>query len=577
VEISSKGTLRVRHPQLVGEQPSRLRVRLRLVGLTVLLLAVPVSAAAWFIDGTLEMRQLNHVDAALAATLGAANAGFRTEVDRIEATTRAVASSRSLQAALLRRDRRALLPVARANPNMSFFAGSRRLAGLPIAAGALRRSIEVVAGDRSIGRVVSSLPLDENLLRRLQAGAALDSDAVLLRAGGTRVIAGPIGAGEPLPLELGRAEQVRLSGVDYRALTSPLIGDSSVRLAAALEQRGIAQSAAQTRRSIVLASIATLMALALAAHLIAPGAQRRARRRRKRDDREAMALLGSALAASHDRRALQPVVLATMVEATGAVGGRLFEDAFEVARHGDLSADKEPFRLTLNDGSTDSRLVLYPPPRGFSSADRSLADLLAGQASIALENARLHAIARYEAVTDPLTGLANRRRFMEVLDLELSRAQRYGRVLSLILIDLDDFKAINDDHGHAAGDDVLCAVAGTLLGGVREHDVPARLGGEELAVLLPETNLAGATVLAERLRLQMLELRLTSPASQMQPTASFGVASRPPAGTAEALLGAADAALYRAKRHGKNCVRAADEPTLDRSSRGAAGGARTGR
>jgi diguanylate cyclase (GGDEF)-like protein len=277
------------------------------------------------------------------------------------------------------------------------------------------------------------------------------------------------------------------------------------------------------------------------------------------------------------------VVLATMVEATGAAGGRLFEGGFEIERHGELSADEEPLRLTLDDGSGDTKLVLYPPPHGFTSADRSLADLLAGQASIALENARLHAIARHEAVTDPLTGLANRRRFMEVLDLELSRARRYGRELSLILVDLDDFKAINDDHGHAAGDDVLCAVAGTLLGGIREHDVPARLGGEELALLLPETSLVGATVLADRLRRQLLELRLRSPASQVQPTASFGVASSPPAGTVEALLAAADAALYRAKRDGKNCVRATDEaaepdePVLDRSPGGAVSGARAGR
>ena len=417
----------------------------------------------------------------------------------------------------------------------------------------------MTARGRPIGRLTSALPLDAVLLARLQSATAVGSGAALLLIDNGRVIAGPIGLNDAVGLQPGRPSEVRLSGSDYRALDAPLIGESSVRLAAAVQQSGIEQSEAQTRRSIVLASIATVLALALAADSLVPGVEQRARRRRKEDERDTMELLGNALVAAHDRHALLPVVLATMVEATGAVGGRLIEDNIEVARHGDLTSGEEPLRLALSGGSTESRLVLYPPAGGFTPADRTLADLLTSQASIALENARLHAIARHEAVTDPLTGLANRRRFMEELGLKVSRVQRYSRELAVILVDLDNFKGINDHHGHAAGDDVLCAVAGVLLSGVRDLDVPARLGGEEFAVLLPETNLEGATILAERLRQQVAELRLSVPGGQSPVTASFGIAASPPARSADALLEAADAALYRAKRAGKNCVKTAGD------------------
>jgi diguanylate cyclase (GGDEF)-like protein len=559
VEVSSKGTLRVRNPQLVGDQPGRLRFRLRLVAFTVALLVIPLSAVAWFVDRTLESRDVDRVDATLASTLRAASVAVRADVAEAGATARRLATARAVQTAFLHGDRKTLTAVARANPEISFLVGSRLIAGPPVPEGAIVRGVEVTVLGRPIGRVEAALALDELLLRGLQAKAALGGAAVLLLVDNGRVIAGPTGAADRVELQPGQAGVVSLSGVEYRVLDNPLIGESSVRLAAGVDQRGIEEATARTRRSIVLASIATLLALALAADSLVPGVEQRARRRRKEDEREAMELLGNALVAAHDRHALLPVVLATMVEATGAVGGRLFEDNVEVARHGELSSPEDALRLTLSGGTAESRLVLYAPAGGFTAGDRALADLLARQASVALENARLHAIARHEAVTDPLTGLANRRRFMEELGTEVSRVHRYGRDVSVILVDLDDFKDINDRFGHSVGDDVLCAVAGVLLSGVRELDVSARLGGEEFAVLLPETNVEGAAILAERLRRQVAELQLAGPAGLLPVTASFGVAAGPSARSADALLEVADKALYRAKRDGKNRVRTAGE------------------
>jgi diguanylate cyclase (GGDEF)-like protein len=160
------------------------------------------------------------------------------------------------------------------------------------------------------------------------------------------------------------------------------------------------------------------------------------------------------------------------------------------------------------------------------------------------------------ANSDPLTGLGNRRRFMEVLALEVERADRYGRQLSLVLLDLDRFKKVNDTWGHAAGDEVLKDAARALRSVSRELDLPARLGGEELVLLLPETDGHGARVVAERVRERIRQARHDTPDGRtFRVTASMGVASfGPDAPTAETLLRLADEALYAAKRGGRNRV-----------------------
>jgi diguanylate cyclase (GGDEF)-like protein len=156
---------------------------------------------------------------------------------------------------------------------------------------------------------------------------------------------------------------------------------------------------------------------------------------------------------------------------------------------------------------------------------------------------------------DELTDLANLRGFRESLGHELRRADRFGKPVSLILTDLDDFKNVNDRHGHQVGDDVLKLFAEVLRAGAREVDLTARIGGEEFAVLLPETDLAGGEQLAERLRRSLEDRALRLPeGGELKVTASFGVASYPEAPTEAELQAAADAALYRVKAAGKNAV-----------------------
>jgi len=164
-----------------------------------------------------------------------------------------------------------------------------------------------------------------------------------------------------------------------------------------------------------------------------------------------------------------------------------------------------------------------------------------------------------QAATDALTGLANRRSFDDELALEWRRAERVGDSLALLLIDLDDFKSINDGLGHQAGDAVLRRVATILGSGARQVDLAARYGGEEFALLTPETDLLGATKLAERLRAAVEEATIVLPnGSELSVTASFGVAVKGELERAEQLVAAADEALYEAKRNGKNRVVTAD-------------------
>jgi two-component system chemotaxis response regulator CheY len=159
---------------------------------------------------------------------------------------------------------------------------------------------------------------------------------------------------------------------------------------------------------------------------------------------------------------------------------------------------------------------------------------------------------RADALTDSLTGLANYRNLAESLDREIERARRYGHPLSLITLDLDHLKTINDEHGHDAGDDAIRLVAQVLKGAVRSFEVVARQGGDEFAVLLPNTNTNDAERLAERLRAEVASQRVGG----VPLSASIGVASRDSGHDldAKSLVKASDEALYRAKYAGRGRV-----------------------
>ena len=246
------------------------------------------------------------------------------------------------------------------------------------------------------------------------------------------------------------------------------------------------------------------------------------------------------------------------VEAEALRSGRMCERTT-----GAVSAIAQPLHAA---GGTSVVGVLSVARNGssFSDGDRDLLAYLAGQAARSIENVELHETTARRSVTDERTGLANDRAFEGALADELERARRLGGDLGLVMIDLDDFKVVNDTYGHPQGDAVLREVARVLRESSREIDFPARYGGEEFAVLLPGTEMEGAYVRAERVRKQIEELRVQrlDGAGALRITASCGVADvRVARIDRDALVNAADAALLEAKRTGKNkTVRAKPKP-----------------
>ncbi len=178
--------------------------------------------------------------------------------------------------------------------------------------------------------------------------------------------------------------------------------------------------------------------------------------------------------------------------------------------------------------------------------------------SLAQQLAEANAHLRQLVYKDSLTGLYNHRYFQELMDMELSRATRYGKPLSLILFDLDHFKGINDEHGHPAGDQVLHSVAGLAESSVRQCDSVTRYGGEEFAVILPETDIRGALQVGERIRRCVEKMRLSNGEAVLSVTVSLGVTAWEPEKdpiSKSDMISAADRALYQAKRSGRNRIR----------------------
>jgi diguanylate cyclase (GGDEF)-like protein len=194
-------------------------------------------------------------------------------------------------------------------------------------------------------------------------------------------------------------------------------------------------------------------------------------------------------------------------------------------------------------------------PGHFTPQSEHLLATLAGNASVALLRALLYRRMEVMATTDGLTGLSNHRHFQELLAREIDRSKRYGPPLSLLLLDIDHFKAFNDTYGHPVGDLVLKEVAACIRGAIRTTDYAARYGGEEFAVIMPETQLENCAITPERIRAAIENHVVDSMGKPLRVKVSVGVATFPiQATTPQQLIACADKALYFSKENGRNRV-----------------------
>jgi diguanylate cyclase (GGDEF)-like protein len=211
--------------------------------------------------------------------------------------------------------------------------------------------------------------------------------------------------------------------------------------------------------------------------------------------------------------------------------------------------------LTTAEGVVGVVVVWSSRTTRLSHGSVDLLEALAPHAGMQLAAVLDYGRLRERSERDPLTNLRNRRALDGALERERPRAQRYGRPLAVVTMDVDHFKAVNDRFGHAAGDEVLRRVAGVLTEGVRDIDVAARAGGEEFVLVLPETTAAAAREVAERLRVAVAEMVVEHEGERIGVRLSAGVAAWPECVAApEDLLEASDRALYAAKRGGRNRV-----------------------
>ena len=593
--------------------------KLRLVIYFMLLALLPLVAATVAFSEVAERGETGATDSRLSTAIRVALVEYQDQLEEDTAgTARSLARATQVQQALATSNRSALLRTAREVPDAAFYSASGEyLAGSEPGRFDASRSVRVTDDEgRQLGHVVVHLPFDDRLANRLGMRAALDDGDLFAFVANGKVIAPKEISGD-LAVPHQQPSFVPAGETSFRALGTVAAenpGRPAVALVALSPKANIDQAVGDLRGRFLLFSAVAMIAvgilaytfgrtivrslgeLAAAAGAIAKGKLEQRVPVRGRDEfavlgeafndmaaqlearlreldaergrvRDTIARFGDALAATHEPYALLPVIVTNTVEATGAAGARLVVDGKEIAREGDPDRGGRPLAIPLGlDGRESGVLYLTPRDADFSDEARELAHWLGSQASIALENARLHRLVERQANTDGLTELPNRRHFEEALESEISRAERFGGSLALILADLDDFKQVNDHYGHQAGDEVLQTFADILRTTVREIDLPARYGGEEFAVLLPQTDLEGAHELAERLRRALAARPMaTHPGGLVAVTASFGVAAFPDAPTPAALFASADEALYRAKHAGKNCVVSADAGTIVRA------------
>ena len=527
----------------------------------VLVLLTAAMGILWLVGRSIDRNRTTASNSQLVADLQVARATLQSDVAVATRKASALAHMPRVENALAHNDAAALKAIAATHPDALLISSGGARAGKLSPLG-VRRILPVVSGGRTLGRIVTDAPLDESFVAR--ARASLPSHDQLAVTQRERVASGALPVGTPLAAESPR--EVHTQGHTYRAFGSALVSDRPGLRIVALAPAGTSFLSAWR---LPLAVLATLCAVAVLVVLSAGALRRRERRRPVRHvtaEPQApatqqppvpLAMLSEQLAAANDVDALLRVILDAAIKATGAAGGK-------VARPGETETRADALRVPLqtNDPEGDSALLLYPPPDGFSAEAAGIAHWLGTHAGTAIRDARFHRVAQEQETNDVLTGLANRKQFTTTLEREFARSEQQALPLSVVLGDLDDFKAVNDRLGFRAGDDVLKAFAATLERCARQIDLTARISGEQFAVVMPETDTEGATRFAERVRAELA----AAEGLPAKVTASYGIASYPRAGSAEELLTIADTCLRRAKQDGKDRV-VAPAPSLPTAAR----------